>query len=399
MKSFLSLKMMKKYSALLFFSASLLLTGCWDRQEVNDTALVLATAIDKDKNEEIKLTVQVLNPKKVSGGQQGSGAGGTSNVLMRSATGKNMADAMANLQAKFTRVLFLGHCKAYIFGEAFAKDGINQQIDFLLRQSQPRERANLFVSDGLAADILKSKTTLELFEGERLRKLSALHTGADITVKDFQQMIIGDSEAAILPIIQTVTSKNGKMRETVDYITGTAIFKKGKMVGRIDDKVTRGLLWLRNETEVSAISVAIKEGEIMSIDPIRVTTKILPTIKNGKWKILVKIISEASVVQNGTHLDIMSADITKRIEKELEQVIKQRIVQTLSQVKTEMHIDAFGFADAFHRKYPKEWEKVKDHWDEILPRVDVKMDIRTYVRRPGMSTIPAGLKENEVKTE
>lgn len=399
MKSFLSLKMMKKYSAFLFFSASLLLTGCWDRQELNDTALVLATAIDKDKNGEIKLTVQVLNPKKVSAGQQGSGAGGVSNVLMRSATGKNMADAMANLQAKFTRILFLGHCKAYIFGEAFAKEGINQQIDFLLRQSQPRERANLFVSDGLAADILKSRATLELFEGERLRKLSALHTGADITVKDFQQMIIGDSEAAILPIIQTVTSKNGKMRETVDYITGTAIFKKGKMVGRIDDKVTRGLLWLRNETEVSAISVALKEGEIMSVDPIRVTTKIFPTIKNGKWKILVKVISEASVVQNGTHLDIMSADITKRIEKDLEQVIKQRIVQTLSQVKTEMHIDAFGFADAFHRKYPKEWEKVKDHWDEILPQVDVKMDVQTYVRRPGMSTIPAGLKENEVKTE
>ncbi|GAA3318607.1 Ger(x)C family spore germination C-terminal domain-containing protein [Ectobacillus funiculus] len=62
-----------------------------------------------------------------------------------------------------------------------------------------------------------------------------------------------------------------------------------------------------------------------------------------------------------------------------------------------MNVDAFGFADAFHRKYPKQWNKVKDHWDDVLPQVDVNVDIKTRVKRPGLSTTPAGLRENEVE--
>ncbi|MCW1941529.1 Ger(x)C family spore germination C-terminal domain-containing protein [Bacillus anthracis] len=62
-----------------------------------------------------------------------------------------------------------------------------------------------------------------------------------------------------------------------------------------------------------------------------------------------------------------------------------------------MNVDAFVFADAFHRKYPKEWNKVKDHWDKFFPKVDVKLDVKTRVRQPGLSTTPVGVKENEVK--
>lgn len=83
----------------------------------------------------------------------------------------------------------------------------------------------------------------------------------------------------------------------------------------------------------------------------------------------------------------------KKVEKDFEKIVKQRINLSLKQVKVEMNADAFGFADAFHRKYPKEWEKVKDHWDKVLPQVDVKIDIKAHVRRPGLSSTPAGLKE------
>lgn len=61
-----------------------------------------------------------------------------------------------------------------------------------------------------------------------------------------------------------------------------------------------------------------------------------------------------------------------------------------------MNADAFGFADAFHRKYPKEWAKAKNHWNKVLPKVDVKIDIKVRISRPGLFTTPAGLKKEEV---
>ncbi|MGP0690229.1 Ger(x)C family spore germination protein [Priestia aryabhattai] len=399
MSLFLNRNIIKTLTILLFFSASFLLTGCWDRREVNDTALVLGAAIDKGKGKQIKLTVQVLIPQAASSQQQGGGgAGPSSQVLMRSAVGENMADAMSKLQVELPRKIFWGHCKTYIIGEKLArKGGLHEQIDFLLRHPEPREHAYLFVSKGKAADILEFKPTLELYAGEGLRKLSKMHIFVSTTIKDFEQMVTGDAGGALLPVINMVPFIHGNKEETVPSITGTAIFKRDKMVGQIDFKVTRGLLWLRNEVEATAVTIKPKKGESISLDPIRETTKLIPTIKNGKWKILAKITSEGTIVQNGSNLDVMSPQITKRIEKDVEKDIKERINQSLKQVKKGMNVDAFGFADAFHRKYPKEWAKVKDHWDTVLPDVDVKVDIKTRVRRPGLSTTPAGLKEKEVE--
>ncbi|AJI26239.1 Ger(x)C family spore germination protein (plasmid) [Bacillus cereus] len=387
---------------LLFLSTSFLLTGCWDRREVNDTALVLGTAIDKEKRGNIRLTIQILIPRAVSSGQTaggGGGGGGDHQVLVRSAIGENMVDAASKLQTKFPRKIFWGHCKIYIFGEKLAKKGdIHKQIDFLLRHPEPRERAYLFVSDGKAKDLLTLQPPLERDVGEALRKLSEMHIGMNVTVKDFDQMVIGEAGAALLPLITKLPPMSRENKEeAIAYIIGTAIFKKDKMVGRINTKVTRGLLWLRNETQVSAVTVSPKKGETISLDPTRQKTKLVPSIKNGKWKIFVKVYSEGTVVQDGSHLDIMSSSVTKKIEKELEADIKRYINLSLKQVKKGMNVDVFGFADAFHRKYPKEWGKVKNQWDKVLPQLDVKIDVKTRVRRPGLSTTPAGLKEKEVE--
>jgi spore germination protein KC len=216
-------------------------------------------------------------------------------------------------------------------------------------------------------------------------------------VKDFEQMLTGDTGAAFLPLIKKLPPLTENKQETIANIIGTAIFKKDKMIGQIDISVTRGLLWLRNEIEVTAVTVNPKKGESISLDPISGKTKLIPSIKNGKWKILAKVKSEGSIVQNGSNLDIMSPNITKKVEKDLEKDIKQRLNLSLKQVKKGMNIDAFGFGDAFHRKYPKEWGKVKDHWDKVLPQVDVKIAVKTRIRRPGLTTTPAGVPENEVE--
>ena len=43
--------------------------------------------------------------------------------------------------------------------------------------------------------------------------------------------------------------------------------------------------------------------------------------------------------------------------------IQQRLNQTLEKVQKEMKTDVFHFAEAFERKYPDKWDKVKDRWD------------------------------------
>ncbi len=342
--------------------------------------------MDANEGKKIKLTIQVLIPSAVSSGQAGQGQGGP-RVMMRSAIGEDMADAVSKLQTKLPRKIFWGHCKTYIIGEKLAKaGGLHKQIDYLLRHPEPRERAYMFISTGEASNFLEAKPQLELFVGEGLRKISEMHIGTSTTLKDFEQMLTSDAGVALLPLIQT-TEKH------TDFLIGTAILKNDEMVTQVDTTLTRGLLWLRNKNEVTSVSVSNQNGGIVSIDPIRQKTKLIPSITDGKWSMLVKTEFDGVIVQNGSDIDIMEPTIIKKIESNTEKEIKGLIGKTLTQVQEEMNVDAFGFADAFHRKYPKEWEKVKDGWDKILPQVEVKIDVTMHIRRPGLSTKLAGMKD------
>lgn len=50
----------------------LLLTGCWDRKELNDRAIWLATGLDAGKNGGVEISGQITIPQEQS---QGGGSG------------------------------------------------------------------------------------------------------------------------------------------------------------------------------------------------------------------------------------------------------------------------------------------------------------------------------------
>lgn len=381
----------------------ILLSGCWDRTEVNDLALIVGLGIDQTKNGEIRLTVEIVVPKSVGGGGQmmggGGGGGGGGETIIRSGTGVTVADAISNLQEKLSRRVFWGHTKVIVFGEKAAKAGIRQHLDFLSRNPEVRLRSNVLVSKGTAKSVLELVPPIEQSSSEVLRELSESQLLLRVTVKDVLQMLSGDAGAAALPMVKIKPPEKGKKDlQTIAFIQRTAIFKKDKMIGDIDDQLTRGVLWLRNEIKRANITITLKgeKGNITST-MIRAHTEFIPKYEKGKWKMIVKATTEDDIILNGTKLDLQNPKYAKMIEKELEKETNKRIKATLKKVQKEMKADIFGFAEIFHRKYPREWNRVKNRWQEIFPTVEVIVKTKAYVRRPGVNTAPQGLPEQEVK--
>ncbi|WP_035424120.1 Ger(x)C family spore germination protein, partial [Bacillus sp. UNC438CL73TsuS30] len=380
----------KSALALLFIFAVLFLTACWDREEVNDLALVTAAGIDKKANNKIELTVLVFIPKG-GGGQQSmeiSSSGNSSNVLVRSAEGTTIADAMSKLQEKLPRTIFWGHSEVFIFNEALAKDGIRDHVDFIMRHPQLRERGQIFVSKQKAKDILELMPPLERDLSEVLNELVQHKVGMDVTTKILAQMLISDSGDCALPWIKILPPEQGKKQEqTIAYITGTAIFKKDKMVGVIDSSVTRGVLWLRDEIRLAIVTIKPPHTEgYISVNLTQASSKLLPKIENGKWKITLQAESNSDIVQNTTKLDVSNPEVEKMVEKQVNKAIESRMRLALKLVQKGMKADVFGFAEAFHRRYPERWNKEKNHWDKIFPNVEVSFQIKSKIRRQGMSS-------------
>ncbi|WP_141993771.1 Ger(x)C family spore germination protein [Bacillus sp. B4EP4a] len=377
------------------------LSGCWDRIEITDLAIVTAAAIDKKGNNQIELSVQVFIPSSISsgGGQGGSSQGGSGvTTMVRSAKGSNISDALSKLQSKLPRKIFWGHCKVFVFGEKLAKEGIQEQMDFLLRHPQPREKANVYVSKGEAKPILESLPPLENYSGEVLRELSDLHIGMLVTIQDLDEMLTGKPQAAALPFVKILPPGKGQTKlQGIPYIVGTAVFKKDKMTGTMTEKETRGILWLRDEMESYTVTFQPKgvKGEI-SLNPVTAQVKIIPQIINDKWKFLVKVKTEGAVIQNETNLDLSSPKSLKAAERAYQKDIEKRIEMAFLHTQ-DKKADILGLGKDFYRKYPKQFNKVANHWDEIFAEMEVEIDVAAHIRRQGYINKPAGLSENEVK--
>lgn len=373
----------------------LLLTGCWDRVEINDLALVLATGIDISEEGEIELSVQLAIPKAMGGGQGSSGGqGGDQPTTVEKVTGRTIFDCQSKLQASTSRRLFWGHNRVVIIGEKLAEIGIQKHVDFFARHPEPRLRAYVFVSKGKPTDILKIVPDFDDSSSEVAREIAKFEIGMSVTLKELIEMLSGDANTA-LPWIEVEKEVQGKGGVQV---YGTAVFKKDKMIGRMDEELSRGLLWLRNEIKLAAVTIKPEDAEgQISFDLLRSRTELIPKIENDNWKMTIKVTTEDDAVENETKLNLMNPEVVKKLQKQMEAEIKERIRLALEQVQKEMKVDILGFAEIFHRQYPDQWSKVKDQWEEKFPEINIEIQAKAYIKRPGLSTSPQGISEEEVR--
>nr|WP_275899519.1 Ger(x)C family spore germination protein [Bacillus piscicola] len=378
-------------------SMTFLLTGCWDRTELNDLAIVTAVAIDKAEGSGITLTLQFANPSQM-GGQQGSEGGGGSGkkpTITKQAEGETIFEAMSFIQQQLSRNIFWGHNQALIIGKEVAKEGVQPYVDFFAHHPDPRLRSYVYVSEGKAAEVLRLLPQLEPSSGDIARELAKLKTGMSVTIKELLQMLNSDAGSAALPKVLPIFEENEKGGL---QITGTAVFKNEKMIGSIDEEVTRGVLWLRDEIHLAAVKLSPDNTEgFISFNLIRSHTKLVPKIENGIWEMQVNIVAEDDIVENQTNLQLTDPQIIQQLEELLGEKVEERIYMALNDVQQELKTDILGFADAFHRKYPAEWDAVEDDWEEKFLEVKVTINSKVYIKRLGMSVAPQGVPKEEVK--
>lgn len=380
----------KKNLNLIICLTLLFLTGCWDRTEVNNLALIMAAGIDKSKNNMIELSVQVFIPRPAESDQQNgmSSRTNSSQTFVRSAEGETIADAMARLQEVLTRRIFWGQNEVLVIGEKLAKEGVSDQIDFWLRHSEPRISADVFISKGRAKRVLESMPELERDSAKQLHELVKTQIGVKVTVKDLAQMLSGESDAAVLPWVEKLPAAHlGSNKRDTPFINGVAIFKGDKMVGRLDAKATRGILWPRNEMRSGVITLSLKNKTgYISLNLLRSQNELVPTITNGKWSMLIKTDTALEVIQNTTNLNLFQPEIIKEAEQRASQEIEDRERLAFSEAQKKLNADIFGFAEAFQREYPEVWKTKKNEWNEIFRQVDISFHTNVTIEKTGLAT-------------
>lgn len=360
----------------------LCISGCWDRRELDSLSFVTGIGIDEAKNPNlIDITIQAGRTGQSKPAKQEGQMNGSAYLTMKK-TGDNIFDTMREFTHENSRRLFFEHNQVIIFGKKQAEKGVKPYLDFFMRDHETRMDVWILVSDGTANDILSTDSQLEKIPSLGLTRLiqnqSATSESVGVDLLDFVSKLESKTTA---PVASLVKLENDEGSPKVS-LSGLAIFRKDLLVGELNPSETRGYLWTMNNVKSGIIDIKTEAGK-SCLEISHSKSKIDPVIdQNGKITISLKIQEEGAVGELSGYKDMKVDQITSLLEKEGSNHIKNEVLSCLRKAQW-LNADIYGFGEAVHRKYPKEWASLEAKWDQIFPTIKMNVEVQTQLTDTG----------------
>lgn len=392
----------------LSLAALLTLSGCWDRTEVNDIAIVQGIALDSAGHGQIEVTVSIAIPAQVTppGATGGSGEQGPP-ASNRAATARTVTEAMNFLQEKLSRRLFFAHNAVILIGEELAKEGVNPHMDFFARHRQNRLRTPIAVVAGRAADVLATTFPIELNVPVGIQEIERQQLAPFTDLRRFLQALVSEGEEPFTAVVHVATGGTaapGTLRVPPDSapeqrdpsqprVAGAAVFRGGHLAGLLNETEARGILWARGELRTAITTVPLGDANRwVGFELIRASANLEPRVVDGRIVMRVDIKSEHDLVENPAGVDNASPKVIGLLEKALAREIETNVRRAIDKVQKELASDVLGFGEQLRRVHPDVWTEVRASWDELFPQVEVEVQVSAVVRRTGLAARPLSVR-------
>ncbi|MFB5192603.1 Ger(x)C family spore germination protein [Alicyclobacillus fastidiosus] len=397
-----------------------LLTGCWDRLEVEQRATVLGLSIDTmgsqttDGSDQgaadepsdvmssipssapgkaaLRLTAQIAVPGRIPLGPGETGGGGSGNpqeaVWVLHSNGKTLSEAIQRLQQQVADKLFLGHLRVIVISEEFARhEGLETVTDTLRRNPEVRRTAWLMVSKGDAAEVMRTAPPLErvptlylMSTMDHARQMGKLPN--DFLGK-FESKAVSKGRQGVLPYVEITQKDNIN-------VAGLAFFKGYKMVS-----TTKKTFDIATYMELAGISrggysmmvpVPNQSGAVM-VQGYRRKRRIKVDIRNGIPHFTVVLHLDNSITEKTSeNFSVDNPKIIREIEGEVEQSLQANTKEFIEQTKAE-DVDVIGFGEYVRARKRQYWDRnvrTREMWDQLYPKASMDVQITVKIHRVGM---------------
>ncbi len=386
--------------ALVALFLAMAVTGCWDRIEVESLGFVIAAGLDPSDSPTnargwslIDMTVRIASGDFAGGGNssdsnlvQGSG-------LVLTGTGFSPLDALNSIQDTVPRQVYVAHNRVVVVAEELAKTDMRQMLDLFHRPRQTRREAILVVARDISAkDAISATFPLAGSSGEGLFdliRLSSRTRGSDIrTVHDFLVAASLEGMDPYLGVIRPAPADAEKAAAVPSRVlySGIALFQGDRLVGYLDERETRGLLWALGRMASTNVELPCPTDPI---DPI------LIEVQRSKGNVKIELEPELhgviEIVMEGRVIEVGCTSGFERTSSALDEVHDVAVEQIKTEISAaitkaqEVMSDPFGFGAALLRRSPSVWREVGTHWyEEIWPTMRVDINVKFDIRRPGL---------------
>lgn len=369
------------------------LTGCWDKIDIEQRSFVYGIAIDlsdehSDETPEIELTQQFIIPENITA--TGTSAGGTGPPYQNvTGTGHTVFEINRKIMRKENLKTDVSHLKVVLFSEELAKEPhlYEEFLDVFLREKEMRRGIKTAIASGKAQELLTVSPENEKIPAQYINGL--LDNPQKFEVLDL--VVIGDLQEKLfnkisfpLPLL-TVKTENGE--KLIDY-EGIAAYNghKRQVVGNIKGDASKGLSFIRGEKNTGTINISIDKGA-STLEILKLKTRISMENKEiDQLKFTVKVDIEGSLAEQFGTANLQDPKVAQKFEEAFEKKAEMKMQKAIDQLQNDFQTDALNINSYLSRYHPKVWKEVKDDWDygeNYFSKSEITTNVNVTIGKPG----------------
>ena len=375
-----AIKSMKAAAILL---CVLLLTGCWDKIEIEDRLFVLSIGVDsaeaaEQQASEDKYTLSFVSPV-VDQIKEGPGPA----FRTYKTVDNSIIMSLSQLLERFSKKQFFGHTRNIFFGEDVLKDEklLKEILDGISRYHEFHNSMYAYIVPGRAEEVFKVKPMYD--------KLLAPYIAGIIENSDYTSKVI---KLTLLEMAIMLENQKGGLviprinpgKEEVK-ISGAGVLKDYKLIGYLDDQETSVYNWLTDKAKGGDIAVEYK-GISTVFRHFDFDRKIeLSKVENGNIYLNYIMETEGSIEEFMIGKEILDNVLLKEISREVEKRIENEGEKLIKKFQQEFKADLIGARDYLSKYQPKLYKTIeKDYEKFFIDSIVIEVTANVSIRRVGL---------------
>lgn len=350
---------------ILLLAIPLLMSGCYDYNQLNDLAIISGIAIDYE-SDEFKVTFEIISTKK-----EGETSGSNRTYYVTS-TGDTIVEAFTTSANKIDKIPYFEHVEIVVFSKDVAERHIEDCIDYLIRTERLRNEFYAAIAEDSAEDLLTSSTKdhpivssylVELLEFNNETYNSAYYVQFTKTVNS----MLSDGEDAMLPVFKVEDEDNIEL-------SGLGIFKDYELA-HIFNTEEASVVNLLNNFNVESIHfnmtcdndknivIAVYDGDV-KVEP-----------KNGLLNVSATL--SARISENNCDYDLKKTETYLELEQEFTRIIESKMNEVLRELQ-KAKSNALNIGRSYYNEY-----RIPDFY--FWTKQNIKYDINLKINKKGLT--------------
>ncbi|MDR6550897.1 Ger(x)C family spore germination protein [Paenibacillus qinlingensis] len=209
----------------VWLGCGLITTGCWDYHDINQRTVPVIMGVSKGQEKKYKVSLQIPIPAERQ-----------LNVKVVSREASTISEGIDNIRTDIENYIDLLSIQLIVVSQELAREGLQDALANAIRATAFPPKTLLAVTDSDMEELLSNTKKAITSDVTTFYKFANKRAGwtpktAKASLMESFSSTQSYTQDVLLPII-----KPG--RETVLEFDGSAIMKKGKMIGRLSDKET-----------------------------------------------------------------------------------------------------------------------------------------------------------------